>query len=63
MFSIQEVLIFALLVTIIILLLLNNKENYAWSCTFTPNKDYYKEDWILGNNPGALALARDNIKY
>ena len=39
------------------------EETFGWNCVWTPNVDYYKEDWILGNNPGALALARDNIKY
>ena len=40
----------------------NNKEHYGWSCTFTPNKDYYLQDWLLGGNPVGLALARDSIK-
>lgn len=42
---------------------LNSIENYSWSCTFTPNKDYYKENWILGDNDfsdriSALAIKR-----
>jgi hypothetical protein len=40
-----------------------NIENYGWSCTYTPNKDYYLEDWILGSNPAGLAMARDSIKH
>ncbi len=37
-------------------------ERFGWNCTYTPNKDYYKEDWILGDNPVGQAMARDAIK-
>ena len=40
----------------------NLKESFAWECTWKPNKDYYKEDWLLGEEPVANALARDSIK-
>ena len=38
------------------------KENFAWECNWKPNKNYYKEDWLLGNDPAANAMARDAIK-
>ncbi len=38
------------------------QENFGWSCSFTPNIDYYKEDWLLGGNEMAQAAARDSIK-
>jgi len=38
------------------------RENFAWSCTFTPNVDYYKGDWLLGGNAAGEAMARDAIK-
>lgn len=37
-----------LLILIITLLLSFKKEKFGWSCTFIPNEDYYKEEWILG---------------
>ncbi len=37
-------------------------ENYAWSCTFIPNKNYYKEDWILGDNQMSDRIAALAIK-
>jgi len=37
-------------------------ESFGWNCVWTPNVDYYKEDWLLGDNPAALALARDSIQ-
>jgi hypothetical protein len=46
----------------LILYLLKNRENFGWSCSFTPNIDYYKEDWLLGGNEMAQAVARDSIK-
>ncbi len=26
-----------------------SREEYGWSCTYTPNKDYYKQDWLMGD--------------
>ena len=46
----------------IIIYILKNRENFGWSCSFTPNIDYYKEDWLLKGNEMAQALARDSIK-
>ncbi len=66
----SQTVLFILLVLFLFVLLMSyfikkelNIENYGWSCTYTPNKDYYLEDWILGGNPAGLALARDNIKH
>lgn len=47
---------------LVICLLVKNKEKFGWSCTFRPNVDYYKEDWLLGGNPAAESLARGGIK-
>ena len=38
---------------------LSNKENFAWNCTWTPNINYYKEDWLLGD---LSRIADGNIK-
>ena len=55
--------IIVLIIIAISLSLYSHKtEPFGWNCTFTPNKDYYKQDWILGDNPLARALARDSIK-
>jgi len=56
-------LLIILLVLIIIYFKYSKKnESFGWNCTWTPNVDYYKEDWLLGNNPAALTLARDSIQ-
>jgi hypothetical protein len=39
-----------------------SNEPFGWECNWKPNKDYYKEDWLLGGEPMANALARDSIK-
>ena len=39
-----------------------NTENFAWSCTWTPNVDYYKEDWLLGDNPVVNSIVRGSIQ-
>lgn len=41
---------------------IDSVENYSWSCTFTPNKDYYKQDWILGDNHMSDRIASLAIK-
>ena len=53
----------------VLYILKKEKEGYGWSCSFTPNVDYYKEDWLLRDprsrikgNEMAQALARDSIK-
>jgi len=46
----------------VLYILKKEKEGYGWSCSFTPNVDYYKEDWLLKGNEMAQALARDSIK-
>jgi len=64
--NLNQIFILLLLISLLLLIILSSNktslEYYGWSCTYTPNKDYYKEDWILGNNPTGLALARDSIK-
>jgi hypothetical protein len=45
----------------VLYILKTEKEGYGWSCSFTPNVDYYKEDWLLGGNSMAQAAARDSI--
>ncbi len=60
-----ESLFLLLLVIVLILLTIlstNNVENYGWSCTFTPNKDYYKQEWILGDNHMSDRIAALAIK-
>jgi hypothetical protein len=42
--------------------LTKDEEKFGWNCTFSPNVDYYKEDWLLGGNPAAESLARGGIK-
>ena len=36
-----------------------NKEKFAWNCTWTPNVNYYKENWLLGD---LSRIADGNIK-
>lgn len=52
------------IIVLILLLILfkKRKEHFSWSCNWTPNKDYYKEKWLLGGNDAALAMARDSIQ-
>ena len=35
-------------------------EEYGWSCTYTPNVDYYKQNWLLPS--GAEDIVRGSIK-
>ena len=35
-------------------------EHYGWSCTYTPNVDYYKQNWLLPQ--GAEDIVRGSIK-
>lgn len=53
-----------LLVIIVVgfIYLFKTKENFGWACYYSPQKNYYKDKWLLGNNPVAESLARDSIK-
>ncbi len=33
---------------IILFLFFKQSEGFGWTCVYTPNKDYYKEPWLLG---------------
>ncbi len=35
------------------------QEKFAWNCVWTPNINYYKQDWLLGD---LSRIADDNIK-
>jgi hypothetical protein len=58
----MSLILFFFIFFIIIYILNKRREGYGWSCSFTPNYDYYKEDWLLGSNEMAQALARDAIR-
>jgi hypothetical protein len=49
-----------LLLLIIVLYQKSKTEEYAWSCTYKPNVDYYKQDWLLPQ--GAEDIVRGSIK-
>jgi hypothetical protein len=55
-------LLFLVIVLILLTILSSEVENYGWSFTFTPNKDYYKQDWILGDNSMSDRIAALAIK-
>lgn len=62
MLNVETVIIFILasvLIALSICVIKSSKENFAWSCTWTPNKDYYKNEDILGSN---WVIARGAIK-
>ena len=42
--------------------LFKTKENFGWACYYTPQKNYYKDKWLLGDNSAAKAMTRDAIK-
>ena len=58
----MRIISFLIIYLIILYLVKISKENFGWSCNFTPNVDYYKEDWLLGGNEMAHAMSRDSIK-
>ena len=63
----ENLVLFLFVIILILLVILNifsnnSLENYSWSCTFTPNKDYYKQDWILGDNHMSDRIASLAIK-
>ena len=51
-----------ILILVVLIIAGKSRENFGWSCTFTPNVDYYKADWLLGGNSAGEAMARDAIK-
>lgn len=52
-----------IVITIIgIIYLFKSKEKFGWACYYTPQKNYYKDKWLLGGNQMAQAMARDAIK-
>ena len=41
-------LIFSFIILILAMIVVCSKEPFGWTCVYTPNKDYYKEPWLLG---------------
>ena len=37
-----------LLLLLLFFLFFKKYESFGWNCTYTPNKPYYKQNWILG---------------
>jgi hypothetical protein len=58
----MNILIVYIFIIIGLLYLFKTKERFGWSCYYTPQKNYYKQTWLLGGNQAAESLARDSIK-
>jgi len=55
-------LILIVIIIVGIMYLFKAKEKFGWACYYSSQKDYYKDKWLLGDNPVAESLARDTIK-
>ena len=60
-FLILNTFLLLLIFTSILFLSQNSSvEEYGWSCTYTPNVDYYKQNWLLPT--GMEDIVRGSIK-
>ncbi len=58
-------MIILVLTLLLILLLIFNQtkqENFAWSCTWIPEKDYWKESWLMGTDGPSRSITADTIR-
>jgi hypothetical protein len=64
----QQVIVITLLLLLLSLFIVllsffkNGKEHYGWSCTYTPNINYYLDSSIIGNSPIVRSITADTIK-
>ena len=47
---------------LIIQLVKSKNESYRWNCTWIPNEDIYKQDWLLGDSPFIQSITNDTIR-
>ena len=57
-----SILILCCLLVLLIIVQHTKQENFAWSCTWIPEKDYWQESWLMGTEGPSRSITADTIR-